>query len=62
MKASSKTKYKNEVKKLFNELLYMIIVIVCYYSIRKIDGLGRKHKLKGFSSKTKELSRRYRVF
>ena len=46
MKASSKTKYKNEIKKVFNELLYMIIVVICYYIIRKVDGLGRKYRLK----------------
>ena len=62
MKASSKTKYINEMKKIFNELLYMIIVVICYYIIRKVDGLGRKYRLKGFSDKNKELSRRYRVF
>ena len=61
MKASSKTKYKNEIKKVFNELLHMIIVVICYYILRKIDGLGRKYRLKGFGRKTEEYSRRYRI-
>ena len=28
---------KNQIKKFFNELLYMIIVVICYYILRKLD-------------------------
>ena len=39
----------------------MVNDIRCSPVLRE-DGLGRKHRLKGFSDKNKELSRRYRVF
>ena len=58
-KYSRKTKYKNEIKQILNQLLFITICIVCYYIGRWIThDMGRKHRAERLSNKTKELGKR----
>jgi len=52
MPTSSKTKYKNEVKRFFNEVLSITICVVCFYLEKWTSEMGRKHRAKRFSRKT----------
>jgi len=55
MATSSKTKYKNEIKLFFNELLCIAICIVCYYLEKWTSGLGTEHTAKRRSRKVEKL-------